>query len=723
MTRMYRTIFRLRNSRKGGSVNPSFCCDGAGRTRGSGANEGVRPTVAWVVVAALVIAVAPARVEAQSFDTSGTASLTGQYLFRYVNFFNDQAGNLVESCSLTGTITFDGAGKYALSNTQMFDSAGSNGAGFCASLGGGTYGVESNGVAQLDNPLYPATLFGTFSQPVVIASSTEDDYFDLFIAVQAPQTSFSNSNLSGNFTVGALDFLNASAALARQGYFTLKADGQGNIAAFALTGSAENLRAGASITQNITASTYTLSGTAGGTLTFPGSSTDPTRIVGGAKVLYVSADGNWFVGGSATGSDMLFGFRAPSGTSSNSLLNGTYFLAGMEDYLPTALNFLDAFYGSINTNGNGTLITHNRFDDVVDVVTYDYTFDTSVKIGASGTYYDGNAYTYLAGANGAALMLIGSNQQFSLIIGIHAPSFTASSTVWINPIGIASAANNTPITNAYAPGELVSLYGNFGVSTQTASVLPIPTTLGGVQVLINGQAAPVYVVSQNQINVMIPYELSGQFFATFQVVVNQSKSNLVTVYVDNSAPAVYTLDESGVGPGVILHADYSVVNDASPAMPGETVLMYMSGLGPVTPQVGDGVAAPSSPLSTSVEAADIFVFLDDGMEILQADVPFAGLAPGFAGLYQVNFTLPDFGLGNGDVRVAFSTIEALNEMATMSVSGFSARAEPLGAPMVSRMLVSRMPVSRMSRLRSRRSDGTGGSHSRRALPERPAAIY
>ncbi len=138
-------------------------------------------------------------------------------------------------------------------------------------------------------------------------------------------------------------------------------------------------------------------------------------------------------------------------------------------------------------------------------------------------------------------MLIGSNQQFSLIVGVHAPSFTPSSTVWINPIGITNAANYTPITNAYAPGELVSLYGNFGVSTQVDTALPIPTTLDGVQVLVNGQAAPVYLVSQNQISALIPYEIAGEFFATFQVVVNGSKSNMVTVYVDNSAPGIYTV--------------------------------------------------------------------------------------------------------------------------------------------------------------------------------------
>ena len=111
----------------------------------------------------------------------------------------------------------------------------------------------------------------------------------------------------------------------------MNADGNGNIAAFTVTGSAAKLSSGKTVTQNVAASTYALSGTAGGTLTFPGSSGDQTQIVSGAKVLYVSADGNWFVGGSATGSDMIFGFRAPSGTSSNSLLSGTYFIAGMED--------------------------------------------------------------------------------------------------------------------------------------------------------------------------------------------------------------------------------------------------------------------------------------------------------------------------------------------------------------------------------------------------------
>ena len=676
---------------------------------------------------ALLMAAAPARVAAQSFDTSGTAGLSGPYLFRYVNFFNDGTGNLVESCSLTGVMTFDGKGNYTLSNTQLFDSLGTGGAGDCASLGGGTYGVQSNGMAQLDNPLYGATLFGTFSQPVLIASSTEDfnatvrsAYFDLFIAVEAPLTSSSNSSLSGSFTVGTLDFLDASNSLARQGFFTLNADGNGHIAPFTVTGSAANYGSG-DVTQNVSASTYALSGTAGGTLTFPGSSSDQTQIVAGSKVLYVSADGNWFVAGSATGSDMFFGFRAPSGTSSNSLLNGTYFMAGTDANLSN--NFLDAFYGSINTNGDGNLIWHERLDDVVDVQTTDSTFNTPITIGADGSYFDGFSYYYLAGANGQAVMLIGSNQnvpQFSLNIGIRAPSITPTSTVWIYPTYITNAANYTPITNAYAPGELVSLYGNFGVSTQSAQALPIPTTLGGVQVSVNGHAAPVLYVSPNQISAWIPYEISGEYFATFQVVVNGSKSNTVTVYVANSSPGIYTLTENGIGSGAILHANYTEVNDSSPAVPGETVLLFMNGLGTVTPQVGDGAAASSNPLSYSDEynAATILVYLDDRVDPpAQANVTFAGLAPGFAGLYQVNFTLPAAGaLANGDVFIAFGTNEANpmfgggNEMSTIRLSGFALAAAQT------------TPSRRPARLRRpaaapAATHGRDVKNHRRALPE------
>jgi uncharacterized protein (TIGR03437 family) len=188
--------------------------------------------------------------------------------------------------------------------------------------------------------------------------------------------------------------------------------------------------------------------------------------------------------------------------------------------------------------------------------------------------------------------------------------------------------------------------------------------------------------------------------------VNGVESNTVTVYVDNSSPGIYTLAESGIGPGAILHADYTLVTSSSPAVPGETVLLFMDGLGTVTPQVADGAAGSSSPLSYSDEfdAQYIQVYLDDTVDTTALGaVEFAGLAPGFAGLYQVNFAIPAGGLINGDVYILMYTGEAITEMATISVSGFV------------------QPAARISRGRTPRlqrpvlGDRSAGSH-RRALP-------
>jgi uncharacterized protein (TIGR03437 family) len=670
-------------------------------------------------VAAVVVMAGPARVNAQTFDTSGTSGLTGQYLFRYVNFFNDKNGNVTESCSLTGVVTFDGKGTYALSNTQLYDSAGSS-AGACSSLGGGTYGVQSNGMAQMDNPIFTATLYGAFSAPVLTASSTEDDAYDLFVAVQAPTSPFSNNSLKGAYTVGSMEFPNVATSgtsLAHQAYFTLNADGAGGISTVALTGSAANLT-GATITQSVTGATYNLSGAAGGTLTIP--NTTNSQLVSGTKVMYVSADGNYIVGGSTTGADMIFGFRAAT-SPSNALLSGTYYTSGFE--ADVSSGFLDAFYGSINANGAGTLVWHERFDDIVDMITFDNTFSSRVTIAANGSYFDGT-YTTLVGFNGKAGLIVGSGQQFALNILVQAPSFAPTPFgPWINPIGITNSANYTPITNAYAPGELVNIYGNFGVSTQVDQIVPVPKTLNGVQVLVNGNSAPVYLTSANQISALVPYSVAKDYFATFQVVVNGSKSNSVTVYADESAPAIYTIPQTGLGAGALLHSNFTLVNDASPAVPGETVSLFMNGLGTVTPAVTDGEAGPTSPLSYSDEynSGAITVVLDDAVDSYpQGTVTFAGLAPGFPGLYQVNFTLPTNirSLGNGHSYVIVNTLEGETEMAQISLSGYAHASKLAEVP-------ARHPSASVTRVkaaaavtRSKRTAVVKTKDVRRALPAR-----
>ena len=84
----------------------------------------------------------------------------------------------------------------------------------------------------------------------------------------------------------------------------------------------------------------------------------------------------------------------------------------------------------------------------------------------------------------------------------------------------------------------------------------------------------------------------------FMIVVNNNgtNSNTVTVPVAATSPGVYTLDQSGSGAGAILHADFSLVNAGNPAAAGETVLVYLTGMGTVTPNVNDGTAGQAGTL-------------------------------------------------------------------------------------------------------------------------------
>jgi uncharacterized protein (TIGR03437 family) len=115
----------------------------------------------------------------------------------------------------------------------------------------------------------------------------------------------------------------------------------------------------------------------------------------------------------------------------------------------------------------------------------------------------------------------------------------------------------------------------------------------------------------------------------------------VTTAIGTTAPGVFTLPPGGLGNGAIIHQDGSLVTTLNPAQAGETVSVFVTGLGAVNPTISDGAAGPSNPLSytSNTITADITG--------TAATVTYAGLAPGFAGLYQVNVTIPA-GLTAGD---------------------------------------------------------------------------
>jgi uncharacterized protein (TIGR03437 family) len=606
---------------------------------------------------------APAQNLGQNFDTSGNGTLKGAYFVRHIllSNINQTTSAAGRARSLTGTMTFDGNGSYSFTG-QLMDSQTGSAQAYTSS---GSYSVAANGLTQIQSPIDSTdTEYGGVAgigPSAIVASATEGSADDVFVAIPAG-SSITNSSVQGKYQVGFIDYLQGNVSQVRDGYFTMTSNGSGSFGNVTVNGAMAN-QSSNNTTQSLSGITYSITGSNGsGTITFPTSSTPLTALVSGQKTFYVSQDGNILLGGSFNGFDLMVGVKGLTSPATNSLFQGTYYDAALENDasdLSNGNNNVDSFYGSTLALGDGNSIFHDRLA-FFNQAAYDYTADgVPIKFGSDGTYNDG-LFQNMLGANGQAILAVGSGTSYSLIVGFKGKQYSGT-TVFIDPLKVWNAANYAPITNSVAPGEFISIFGS-GLSSTTMQAVsfPIPTNLGGVQVMVNGRPAALTYVSATQINLIVPYATgsNSESYAYFQVINNGVASNQVMLYTNNTAPGVFTLTQNGgsfdpgVGPAAVTHADNSLVTPSNPAKVGDTLVLYVTGLGSVTPAVADGVSAPSSPLSTVNAAISVFV---DGQ---QATVLFKGLAPGFAGLYQLNFIVPS-GITSGSlVYVDISTPEA-----------------------------------------------------------------
>jgi uncharacterized protein (TIGR03437 family) len=213
----------------------------------------------------------------------------------------------------------------------------------------------------------------------------------------------------------------------------------------------------------------------------------------------------------------------------------------------------------------------------------------------------------------------------------NAPCYSAATVV--------SAASGEP--GALAPNTLASIYGARLSYTERAiqlsdiqgGQLPVLLPNSGVQVLLAGRYAPLYYVSPTQVNFLIPSDLrSGE--VTLQLVREGTAGPAVRVKLRKAAPALFQLDAATV---VASHTDYSLVSEQAPARPGEWVILWATGLGEVTPRA-DPVAIPQQ--AASLEQMRSFGVSLDNVPVTADRIGYAGLAPGWGGLYQVNVRVP-----------------------------------------------------------------------------------
>jgi uncharacterized protein (TIGR03437 family) len=204
-------------------------------------------------------------------------------------------------------------------------------------------------------------------------------------------------------------------------------------------------------------------------------------------------------------------------------------------------------------------------------------------------------------------------------------------------LNAASYALQTPV----APGTLVSIFGsNFTDSTSAliATTFPWPNQLGGTSVTIGGEPVPIYVVTAGQINAMLPFDLPVNTSLPLVVTRGNAVSAPEPVSLISSQPGVFTQAANGLGIGVVViaHADGSwvEVGGANSAKAGDTLVIYCTGLGDVSPRVIAGLPVPPSPLSNTIDPVTLTI---GGKNV---PIFFAGPTPGFTGLYQVNATVP-----------------------------------------------------------------------------------
>jgi uncharacterized protein (TIGR03437 family) len=619
------------------------------------------------LLAVLGLAVAAGQ---QTQDSSGNGLLKGNYQFRNVAVQNvDSNGNPTQVTATYGSIVFDGAGNYTITGTTI-DNVQTGGVAQTFTTTG-IYAIGANGAGYVSSPLYSGTSvdtydyeYGAVSQGVFTGSATEaemEGYIlnDIFVAIPVGSVP-TNASFTAAYQTGILDFAGGGISAIKNALFQLAPKGNGTFGTISLSGQASNQSA-ATVSQTITGATYNFNSDGSATLTIPAPTgvTAASALFTGTKTIFESADGNFILGWTPSGYDIFFGVKALASPATNSTATGLYFTAALEDS-PT-ISGTDSYYGSDSNSGdaNGDSITHARLN-FPNYLSYDFGSDNSIVLTSTGatTTPDYSGYLYLFGASGHAFVGVGTGGNYSLVVGLHAASFSGSG-VYLNPIGVSNAASYQPITARLAPGELIVLTGSGLYSGSGVNVTPagaFPTSLGGVSVTIDSIPCAIYYVSAGQLAVTVPYALASNTsgFANIQVTNNGVKSNVVQMYTTDAAPGAFSQTSNGLGLAAALHATTGqLITKANPAKAGEYISLYLTGLGTVTPAVADGALGPASPLSTvdlntSGNLSVLFNDYTNGSTQNAGVIQFAGLAPSLAGLYQINVQVPTAVLGSGD---------------------------------------------------------------------------
>lgn len=226
-------------------------------------------------------------------------------------------------------------------------------------------------------------------------------------------------------------------------------------------------------------------------------------------------------------------------------------------------------------------------------------------------------------------------------VAVHYPSLFAQNAATF-ACAMAAVACPIPVNPPQfylAPDGYAALYPytssvQFPATTTSNSAFPVPTTLGGLQVLVNGQPSPISFVSPGQINFVVPWNAPTSGTAPVQVVAASTSQVLAsgTVAMSSASPGFFIRGTNAGSPQIAgLNQDNTINSSTNLAKVDSVVQLFGTGQGLVTNAPRDG--DPGNGQST---ASMPMAFIGGS----PATVAFSGLAPGFVGLWQVNIQIP-----------------------------------------------------------------------------------
>jgi len=610
------------------------------------------------------------RAQTNTWDTSGNGQLNGTFAFREVFYqLANGHGDLAAGQAVYGNISFDGKGHYSLTNANVVSRNSSGTTTTALAAAAGTYSIAVNGYGFLSGIYCPSTtcanntLSVLVAQGMIVGSSPDAGLSDVFIASPVSTSASVSTAFQGNWTMaGMVPAVGATAGYSADVLFPLTPDGAGHLGDVSINGYF-GVNGGAQTAQPLSNLTYTVNG---GVVSI---AVPQNYYFNGTVTLNFSPDGTFCFGGSNTGPDLIVGvLNSPSPSAQT--FSGMYYGAGIdvnEYFLSQDFVDFDTYYGASAASGTN-VIEAQRTIHAIYPPAFSNNLASTLPQTINGTWNNAGLMQYTV--NPSATVRIGSGTwpTLGLSVALKAPTFSGTG-VYLDPTGITNAASYAPFTAGISAGEYIVLYGSgLAADTTVAGSLPLPTTLDNVQILINNIPAPIYYVSPGQISVIVPSGVTGPV-AQIQVVNNKVASNTVSVFVYKSSPGLFTSPSDGVSVGAIEHADGSLISEAHPVVPGETIQTYLTGLGPVSPAVPDGAAASADPLSRTTTPLTVYIGWAKGT------VTYSGLVPTLAGLYQVNVVVPD-DVPNGDQLFEIDTPDGNATQGLVPVSSSNTQQHP-----------------------------------------------